>query len=82
MEQLNADPKISFKLTSYQQIIQLCKDQPPIPAISLDKSTKILKSLKKNVVDFFSVTALHYLHAGQEGLIHFNRLLNALISGR
>ena len=46
----------------------------------MDKSTKILQSLKKNVTDYYSVSALHYLYAGQEGLLHFNYLLNGLIS--
>jgi hypothetical protein len=36
--------------------------------------------LKKNVSDFYSITALHYLHAGREGLVHYNCLLNALVS--
>ena len=36
--------------------------------------------MKKNVSDIYSITALHYLNAGQEGLCHFNFLLNAIIS--
>ena len=36
--------------------------------------------MKKNVTDIFSITALHYLNAGNEGLTHFNFLLNAIIA--
>ena len=78
--QLRADPNLSMQFTNYANIMKLCKDEPPIPPISMSKSTKILKSLKKNVSDFFSVTALHYLYAGQEGLDHYYCLLNAIIS--
>ena len=43
-------------------------------------STDLLKRMKKKVGDIFSITALHYLHAGAEGLAHFHFLLNAIIS--
>ena len=74
------DPHLSSKFTNYDHIVKICQDQPPIPPVSLEESTKILKSLKKNVKDIFSITALHYLNAGQEGIIHYNLLLNAIIS--
>ena len=80
MQQLRQDPDISPLLVNYDNIIELCRGQPPIPPISLVKSTEILESLKRNVTDYYSITPLHYLHAGQEGLFHFNYLLNALIS--
>ena len=80
LELLRSDPKLSSQFTNYDHIIKICKEQPPIPPISLNDSTKIVKGLKKNVNDYYSITALHYLNAGQEGLIHYNCLLNALIS--
>ena len=30
--------------------------------------------------DFYSITALHYLNAGHEGINHFNMLINAIIA--
>ena len=36
--------------------------------------------MKRNVTDIFRITALHYLNAGREGLVHFNFLLNAIVS--
>ena len=80
IENLRTDPNLTNQFTNYDNIIQLCRNQPPIPPISLAKSTKILQTLKKNVSDFFSVTALHYQHAGREGLVHYNCLLNAIVS--
>ena len=79
-EQLKGDPDLANQFIDYDSIIKLCQDKPPIPPISLEKSTKILQSLKKNVSDFYSVTALHYQYAGQEGLTHYNCLVNALIA--
>ena len=80
IEELRKDPKLSHQFANYDHIMKICADQPPIPPISLDRSTKVLKSLKKNVIDFYSITPLHYLNAGQEGLAHYNYLLNAIIS--
>ena len=74
MNKLRNDPLLANKFINYEQIVKICQDQPPIPPVSLEKSTKILKSLKKNVNDIFSITA------GQEGLTHYNLLLNATIS--
>ena len=79
MEQLRNDPHLSSQFTNYEHIMKISQDQPSIPPISLEKSTKILKNLKKNVNDFYSITALHYLNAGHEGFVHYNQLLNAII---
>ena len=80
LDVLKADPDLSIQFTNYEIIRELCKNQEPIPTISVVDSTKILKKLKKNVSDFYSITSLHYLHAGHEGLLHFNALINALIT--
>ena len=80
LDNLRKDSNLSNQFINYDSILHLCKTGPPIPAISSEKSAKILKSLKRNVTDLYSVTALHYLNAGQEGLRHYNCLLNALIS--
>jgi hypothetical protein len=79
LEQLKNDPHLASQFTNYEHIVKISQDQPPIPPICLDKSTKILKSLKKNVNDFYSITALHYLNAGHEGIVHYNQLVNAII---
>ena len=35
--------------------------------------------MKPSVNDYFSITAMHYKNAGEEGLLHFNFLLNCVI---
>ena len=80
IEALRNDPNLSNQFLNYDTIVQLCKEKAPIPPIAIEKSTSILKTMKKSVSDYFSITALHYLYAGQEGLLHFHHLLNALIS--
>ena len=66
--------------TNYEHIIKLCQDNHKIPEISLEDSNDILKRIKKNVTDFFGITALHYINTGYEGLLHFNYLLNGIIT--
>ena len=51
-----------------------------IPPISFDHSSKILQSMKLTVSDLWSVTPLHFLHAGYQSLLHFNFLMNRIIS--
>ena len=77
---LRQDPNISDQLINYEHILKICKDQRQIPEIFHDQSTKILNRMRKNVSDFYSITALHYINAGVEGLEHFNCLLNAIIA--
>ena len=64
----------------YDNIIEICINGPRIPHISIKESNDILYSIKPSVNDLYSVTAYHYIHAGDEGLEHFNCLLNILIT--
>ena len=80
LEELRTNHNLSGHFINYENIVQLCQNKPPIPSISLESSNKILRSLKQNVSDYYSITALHYLHAGQEGLQHYNALVNGLIA--
>ena len=79
-DELRADPALSEKFLDYDIVLELCKTNQSLPTISIDKSSKILKKIKKNVKDHFSITALHYINAGDEGLLHFCELLNGVIS--
>ena len=36
--------------------------------------------MKPYVSDFYSITPLHYINAGSEGLLHFNLLLKRVIN--
>ena len=60
---------------SYAQIREI-----HIPEISLQKSTNIISRLRPNVADFNSLTPQHFINARPEGLLHFNAILNAIIT--
>ena len=62
-------------LTDYQHRIEKQNSE-----VSFNDATKILNLIKKSVNDFYSFTSLHYLHAGQDGIIQFQYLINAIIS--
>ena len=74
------DPQFAEHLANHDHILALCKNKCSIPQIDIATSTSLLKRMKKNVYDIFSVSPLHYLNAGEEGLAHFNFILNAIIS--
>ena len=81
MDLLQSDEILCPRLSDYKHILKLCQDeQGVIPPISLDKSNELLKRAKKEVKDFFSISALHFQNAGEEGQQHFNALLNAAIA--
>ena len=76
---LTNDPTFPDFTDEYHYILEICQSGKKIPPLSIQKSTQILNSLKKNVNDFFSISALHFIHAGDVGLEHFHFLLNAII---
>ena len=55
----------------YRHILDICNSGRKIPPLSKEKSQEILESIRKNVNDYYSITALHYLNAGSAGLDHF-----------
>ena len=63
----------------YLHILEICQAGRKIPPLSLEKSAQILRSLKKSVNDFFSLSALHFLHAGDPVIEHIHFLLNVII---
>ena len=64
----------------YRNILDICRSKVDLPKISIEESTSILMKMKPTVNDFYSVTTLHYINAGKAGLVHFNFLLNCIIS--
>ena len=63
----------------YKHIIEICNNGDKIPDISLKKSTDILKKIKPHVNDLYSITASHYVNAGDTGVKHFHLLLLELV---
>ena len=79
IEQLRNNQNLADNLSNHEHILKLCQDKEKIPSIALEKSARLLSRIKKNVKDFYSITATHYINAGGEGLTHFHSLLNAII---
>ena len=79
-DSLSSDPGLAEKFLDYDIILKLCQDHQGIPEIAVAKSTEILRRIKKNVKDHYSITSLHYIHAGEEGLLHYNLVLNSIIA--
>ena len=63
----------------YQYILDICNSRNKIPLFSYSDAEKNLRSLKKSVNDFFSITPLHFLHAGPAGIKKFRILMNTII---
>ena len=67
------------QIDDYRHILDICKMKRDLPDISLIDSTNILRKMKANVNDIYCVTTLHYINAGNDGIEHFNFLLNCII---
>ena len=80
MSAIKSSPQFQSTLADYENIIKICKSRQPIPSISPTLSLEILKSVKADVNDFYSITANHFIHAGQAGISHFHLLLSTIIS--
>ena len=64
----------------YQYLLEICHSREKIPLFSYSDAEKNLRSLKKSVNDFYSITPLHFLHAGPAGIEHFLIIMNTIIS--
>ena len=64
----------------FENIIEICKNGEKIPPLTEDKSREILMKIKPDVMDLCSMTANHYINAGEPGFRHFQLMLSALIS--
>ena len=47
-----------------QSVPELCASGKPVPAISETKAYTMLKNIKPEVDDLYSITARHYLNVG------------------
>ena len=80
MESLINDPVLTDHFSNYENILKICQTNRNIPEISFQSAADILKRMKKLVIDIYSISALHYSNAGDEGLLHFASLMNSAIS--
>ena len=79
MSLLSTDPDLSEHFTNYEHILKICEADQNIPEISVKSAEKLLRRMKTHVIDIYSVTSLHYLYAGHEGIKHYTALINTFI---
>ena len=72
-------PQYNSMVDDFKYILKICRNKQDIPKITLHESSKILNRMKPYVRDFWSITPLHFIHAGEQGYFHFNFLMNAVI---
>ena len=80
MSLIHNTPHFQATLFDYKNIIKICREKSPIPPISAQQSAEILFGVRASVNDFYSITANHFINAGQAGIAHHHFLLSALIS--
>ena len=68
----------NFKF-DYELIKEISKAGDTIPKISIEKAEELLHSLKPNVFDHFSISALHYINGGPLAIKHFQLIFNLAI---
>ena len=64
-------------MEDFLNILDICQYKKDLPNISLVDSSKILH--QSTVNDIYSITTLHFINAGVEGVEHFHFLLNCII---
>ena len=79
LSQLRSDENLMDHFSIHQHILKICEHTPKLPLLTVTVAMDLLGRLKKDVRDYFCVTARHYLNAGDEGIQHFCLLLNTII---
>ena len=79
MNQHNTLPQYREAVETYKHIVKLASIGNKIPLLSLYQGEKLLHKLRSTVIDWFSITSLHFLHLGKEGILHFVFLINSVL---
>ena len=79
MVDISTLPPYVEAVETYKHVIQLAAGGGKIPALSLAAGEKLLRKMRPSVIDFYSITSLHFLNLGHVGTIHFVFLLNSII---
>ena len=64
----------------HRHIIEISQSGKQIPRISIHEATNLLSKMKPNVTDFYSISAAHFLNAGDLGIKHFQFMFNKLLA--
>ena len=60
--------------------MKVVNNSSKIPPLSYSKADELLKKLKPSGVDLYSLTSLHFIHAGAEGLHHLVFIMNRILN--
>ena len=77
---ITSSPQFQVTNSDFKNIIKICESGAPIPPISADMSADILYSVRADVNDFYSITANHFINAGQPGIDHHHFILSAIVN--
>ena len=62
----------------HRHIIEISKSGRKVPKVTVIEAEALLKKMRPNVSDIFSVTAAHYINGGPTTIKHFQFLLNCV----
>ena len=80
LSNIEKTPHFQSTLYDYKNIVKMCESRQKMPPISVEQSTEILRCVKPEVNDYYSITANHFINAGPAGIHHFHFLLSTVIS--
>ena len=78
LDEITATSYDSFA-SDYQHILEISKEGLKVPRISLEKAEMLLRKMRPNVSDYYSITAAHFLNGGKAAIEHFQFLINMLL---
>ena len=73
MSQIASSPALQETMRDYENVMKLAKYGGRLPDIQLHETAEILHSVRKDVNDLFSITASHFINAGESGIRHFHQ---------
>ena len=79
MSKIHNSPHFHSTLFDFDNITKICNSGRRIPPICPAVSAEILKSIRGEVNDFYSITANHFINAGAPGLQLHHFILSTII---
>ena len=79
MGPIYSSPHFQSTMSDFKNIVKICESGARIPPIPPEVSLDILFSVRADVNDFYSITANHFINAGQTGVDHHHFILSSII---
>ena len=79
MGPITCSPHFQVTDSDFKNIVKICESGAKIPPISAEMSADILYTVRADVNDFYSITANHFINAGQPGVDHHHFILSSII---